>query len=133
MMKKLIFALLINFVGVSVHAQNKPLACQTDAVGGLLWQNGRWELSNFSQQRFILVQSNEGLTKESAAKALINDFPNLVSCKKDETVTCFDNFGGHLLFDPKTLKGGISILFGSISTKTKKDSVSVQVFTCTPF
>jgi hypothetical protein len=115
-------------------AQNKPLACQTDAVGGLEWENGRWGISSYASQKFILVQTKEGLTKDSAAKAMnIGEFPQLVSCKKDETVTCFDSLGGHLLFDPKTLKGGIAMLFGSISTKTKKDSVSVRVFSCTPF
>ena len=63
----------------------------------------------------------------------LNSAPQLVSCKKDGTVTCFDSLGGHLIFDPKTLKGGIAMLFGSISTKTKKDSVSVRVFSCTAF
>jgi hypothetical protein len=115
-------------------AQNKPIACQTDAVGGLEWANGQWVISKYGSQKFILVQTNDGLTKDSVAKALhLEEFPQLVTCKKEGTVTCFDNLGGHLLFDPKTLKGGIAVLYGSISTKAQRDSVAVKVFSCTPF
>jgi hypothetical protein len=32
------------FFASGVIAQNKPLACQTDAAGGLEWENGRWGL-----------------------------------------------------------------------------------------
>ena len=137
-MKKIPVTLLILLCSVfftnGAIAQNKPVACQTDAVGGLEWGNGKWEISSYTSQKFILVQTNEGLTKDSVAKALkIDEFPQLITCKKDETITCFDPLGGHLLFDPKTLKGGIAILYGSISTKTKKDSVAVKVFSCTAF
>lgn len=113
-------------------AQNKPLACQTDAIGGLQWENGQWVLSKYGSQKFILVQTNEGLTKDSVAKALRIE-ETLVTCKKEGTVTCFDNFGGHLLFDLKTLKGGIAVLYGSILTKGERDSVVVKVFSCTSF
>ncbi len=116
----------------TASAQNMPLACQTDAVGGLEWENGRWVTSSYAARRFILVQTKDGLTTESVAKALNND-PQSVSCKKDPLVTCFDNLGGNLFFNPKNLKGGISQLLGSISNATKKDSVAVQVFSCTPF
>lgn len=135
-MKKIPVSLLILLCSLCFTeraiAQNKPLACQTDAVGGLEWGNGKWELSSYPSQKFILVQTNEGLTKASVGTAL--RIPNeLVTCQKNETVTCFDDLGGHLLFDPKTLSGGIAILYGSISTKTKRDSVTVRVFSCTAF
>ncbi len=137
-MKKTLVSLLIllcaMFFASGAIAQNKPVACQTDAVSGLQWENGQWVMSKYNSQKFILVQTNEGLTKESVAKALhIEEFPQLVTCKKEGTITCFDNLGGHLLFDPTTLKGGISMLYGSISTKAQRDSVVVKVYSCTPF
>ena len=135
-MKKIPFALLIFFCSMfftdGAIAQNKPLACQTDAVGGLEWENGRWVIRSYVAQKFILVQTNEGLTKASVGTAL-KIIPELVTCQKNETVSCFDELGGHLLFDPKTLTGGIAILYGSISTKSNRDSVTVRVFSCTAF
>lgn len=129
----LLFLLCFLFFTSEAIAQNKPLACQSDAASGLEWENGEWAIRRYVAQKFILVQTNEGLTKDSVAKALNVDYPDLISCKKEGTVTCFDQFGGHLLFNPKVLKGGISFLFGSISTQTRRDSVTVIVFSCTPF
>jgi hypothetical protein len=119
-MKKIPVTLLILLCSVfftsGAIAQNKPLACQADAAGGLEWRNGKWEVTRYEEQKFILVQTNENLTKDSVAKALrIGESPELVSCQKNVTVTCSNSLGGHLLFDPKTLKGGIASLFGSIS------------------
>ena len=114
-------------------AQNKPLACQTDAVGGLQWENGRWVTTSYLERRFILVETKDGLTTDSVGKALNSDLLS-VSCRKAPFVTCYDNLGGNLYFNPQTLNGGISQLLGSISSNaTRRDSVSVQVFSCTPF
>ena len=115
-------------------AQNKPLACLTDAAGGLEWINGKWEVTPYKEQKFILVQTKENLTNHSVAEVFgIGEYSELVSCRKNETITCSTSIGSHLLFDPKTLKGGIAHLIGSISKNTKKDSVAVQVFSCTAF
>jgi hypothetical protein len=136
-MRKLQITLMIvlssSFLTIGASAQNKPLACQTDAVGGLEWESGRWVTSTYVPRRFILVQTKDGLSKDSAGKALVNDFLQSISCIKDGRITCFDTLGGYLFFDPQTLKGGIAQVFGSISNGTKKDSVGVQVFSCTPF
>ena len=118
----------------TASAQNKPLACQVEKAAGLDWVSGRWVTKTFDVDttKFILVQEKDGLTRDSASKAL-DTFPNLVSCRTDSQFTCFDNFGASLYFDPKTLNGGISQLYGSIAKGTKKDSVTVRVFSCTPF
>ena len=60
-------------------AQNKPLACQTDAVGGLQWENGRWVTTSYLERRFILVETKDGLTTDSVGKALNSDLLS-VSC-----------------------------------------------------
>jgi len=135
-MKKLLTALLITLVGVSVQAQNKPLACQEDASAGLKWENGRWTTKTFiSENKFILVQRKGGLTADSVAKALSMDFPDQVSCINNlpSNISCQDVTGGNLYFDPRTLKGGISQILGSASNGTRRDTVTVQVFSCTPF
>lgn len=138
-MKKIPVALLILLYSVfftdGAIAQNKPLACQTDAVGGLQWENGQWVVSTYVPKKFILVQTKDGLSKDSVAKAFsIGNAPELVSCINNGSITCYDLLGDHLLFDLKTLRGGIASLFGSISTNTtRKDSVTVQMFSCTPF
>ena len=117
-----------------VIAQNKPLACQVEKAAGLDWVNGRWVAKTFdvNTPKFILVQAKDGLTRDSAAKAL-DTYPSEISCRSDSQFTCFDNLGASLYFDPKTLNGGISQLYGSIASGTKKDSVTVRVFSCTPF
>lgn len=138
-MKKIPVTLLILlcsmfFTNLAI-AQNKALACLTDEVGGLEWINGKWKVGLYEQQKFVLVQTKENLTTDSAAKALrIGKYPELVTCQQeDELITCSNSIGGHLLFDPKTLKGGIALLLGSTSTERKRDSVLVQVFSCTAF
>ena len=82
-MRKSQIALLI-FLSSIVFAdkafgQNKPLACQEDASAGLSWENGKWVSRKFvSDQKFILVQTEDGLTADSVAKALGHDYLNHV-------------------------------------------------------
>ena len=137
-MKKTPISLLILlcalFFTSGVIAQNKPLACQTDDVGGFQWENGQWVMSKYVNQKFILVQTKDGLTLDSVAKAMLNDFPNQVFCRNESPqISCMDRTGTYLFFDPRTLKGGISRTFGSTRNESKRDSVSIAVFSCTPF
>ncbi len=122
------------FLTNTALAQNKPLACQEEAMAGLKWENGKWSTKTFiSDGKFILVQTKDGLTADSVAKA-VNTFPDLVSCRNEERRTsCQDQSGGNLYFDPMTLKGGISQLLGATSTGTRRDTVTATVFSCTPF
>ena len=135
-MKKLLSALLITLVGASVQAQNKPLACQMEESAGLRWENGRWVSSYFvpKPSKFILVQTGNTLTIESVAKVLNNPTVNLVTCRYVAPETaCIDITGSGLYFNPKVLKGGISKLFGSTTEGPERDTLNVQVFSCTPF
>jgi hypothetical protein len=116
-------------------AQNKPLACQVEASAGLTWENGRWLTKSFQLSRFILVQTRNTLTIDSVAKA-IQARPINVSCRNistTENIECTDASGGSLYIDLKTFKGGVSQLHGSTDTETARDTVSVQVFSCTAF
>ena len=129
----LLIALCSTLFTNGATAQNQPLACQVEAAAGLRWENGRWDTKTFVETKFILVQAGNTLTTDSVAKVMIS-FPPDVTCKNDMVrVQCADLSGGVLFFDKKTLKGGTAMLFGSISPADRKDTVAVQVFSCTPF
>jgi hypothetical protein len=81
----------------------------------------------------ILVETKDGLSIDSVAKATGNDYPQLITCINGPRSTCFDSLGSNLFFDHKNLKGGYAMMFGSIDDGTKKDSVLVGVFSCTQF
>lgn len=138
-MKKLRITLMIMFGSFffmnGAIAQNKPLACQVDASAGLKWENERWQTKNFELSRFILVQARNTLTVDSVGKVL-GARPINVSCRNIdplEKVECTDASAGSLYFDLKTFKGGISQLHGSVDTSALRDTVTVQIFSCTPF
>jgi hypothetical protein len=115
-------------------SQNKPLACQEDAVAGLNWENGRWVTSRFIENKFILIQQGENLTNESVAKAINNAYPNQVICKNvNPQISCSDQTGTLIYFNPSNLKGGIARVFGSAMSGDKKDTVAVSAFSCAAF
>jgi len=114
-------------------AQNKPLACQVDAAAGLTWEKGRWVTKSFATDKFILVQAGKTLTTDSVGKAL-GTTPTNVSCRNtNPLIDCTDLSGGGLFFDPRALSGGISQIFGSTNSGAVRDTVTVQIFSCTPF
>ena len=136
-MKKIPVALLILLCSVlftnGAIAQNKPLACQVDASAGLNWENGRWVTKSFVTNKFILVQAGNTLTTDSVAKALKATLKN-VSCRNAyPQIDCTDVSGGGLYFDPRVLRGGISQLIGSTDSGSVRDTVTVEIFSCTPF
>jgi hypothetical protein len=136
-MKKLQITLMIVlslvFFTNGATAQNKPLACQTEAAAGLTWESGRWITKSFLTPKFILVQAGKTLTTDSVSKA-INSPATLITCRNvDPQIECTDTSGGALLFNPSTLSGGISQLLGGTTLSTRRDTVTVQVFSCTPF
>lgn len=140
-MKKIAAILLVvlnlTFFPSSVSAQNKPLACQVDKAAGLIWERGRWATTSFVAKKFILVQTGFTLTEESVAKAFSEVSLSMgASCSTvlSELVSCRNDLGTSLFFDFKTLKGAIAKTFGSTMTTTDyKDTVSVEVFSCTPY
>ena len=139
-MKKLQITLMIVlssfFLTNGAIAQNKPLACQDVAAGGLRWENGRWVTSTFKTDKFILVLAGNNLTKESVGKAFG------VGAVSSSQISCIDHVYlisctssyQQLVFDTKTLKGGISTLLGSaMEDGSYKDTVFVRAFSCQPY
>ncbi len=124
------------FFSAGAIAQNQPLACQSDARGGLYWENGQWNVASFNARRFILVKTADGLTKESAGKALGTSFADGVQCRNlIDRISCSDRAGGYLDFNPKDLRGGIAQLIGAslVGDDGARDPVTVIAFSCTPF
>ena len=121
----------------SASAQDQPLTCQGEKAAGLKWESGRWVTSSFVTGKFILVQTGQTLTKDSVAKAFSEDSLSMgVSCSTvlSELVSCRNDLGTSLFFDFKTLKGAIAKTFGStMSGAGYRDTVTVQVFSCTPY
>jgi hypothetical protein len=136
-MRKIPLTLLIVLSSIlftsGATAQNQPLACQGERSAGLNWENGRWVTSNFLTMKFILVKAGNTLTIDSVTKA-INGFLPEVTCKNNgEQVQCNGMSGNTLFFDTKILTGGIAKLYGSTNQGNARDSVSVEIFSCTPF
>lgn len=114
-------------------AQNKPLACQTEAAGGLAWVNKQWVTSSFKEIKFILAQSGKTLTKDSVANALRGN-PEQVTCRNANSfIECTDTSGGGFFFNQQTLKGAVSQLLGSAFSTDVRDTVTVHIFSCTYF
>lgn len=142
-MRKICIASLVIFINsfffsASAISQNLPLACQSEASGGLRWEEGRWVTKTFSDSRFILVQTKDGLTTESVKKAISAlGYGGLgVLCRADYQglIVCSSSHGDSLLFSVHTLKGAISTLFGvTQSTGAVRERLSVTAFSCTPF
>lgn len=123
------------FFSAGATAQNQPLACQVEASAGLSWENGRWVTTRFREERFLLVQTKDGLTTDSVAKAFRYTVPEQVACNNVlSNISCTSVTGLHLYFDPRNLTGGISYLLGATgATRADRDSPYVSVFSCTLF
>lgn len=140
-MKKPLIAMLMVFSSIfftnKAIAQNKPLACQQNVNVGVEWERGRWASRDFILRKYILVQAGRTLTLDSVARAIQPDqpTPDQITCNTTILghIACADMTGNTLFFDPKTLNGGISKLFGATNTSDIRDTVSVSVFSCTPF
>ena len=126
------------FFSAGAVAQNKPLACQDEKVAGLTWENGRWVAVTFPVGNFILIQTKDGLTTESVAKALKTAERGLI-CRNVGLsyphISCTSWYGHSLVFDPINLNGGFSYLDATMGqgSRAKKDTLSLDAFSCTPF
>lgn len=140
-MKKIHFTLLIAlssvFFSAGVIAQNQPLACQSDESAGLSWENGRWKVGSFVPKKFILVQTNGGLTNTSVANAFgASVGAENVRCGFNYSktlITCNEPSGDSLIFNPQNLKGGIAKLFGTIMSGDTRDTPYLYAFSCASF
>lgn len=124
------------FFSVSAIAQNKPIACLSDASAGFFWENRRWVLRSLEDRKFILIRTSDGLSRQSVAKVL-NSPLGEITCRHvgGMRVSCTDRGAGFLIFDPGTLKGGVSQIFGAVQAdhNTEKSTATVTTFSCTPF
>lgn len=121
----------------NIYAQNRPLACQMDKTIGLVSEGGAWKIaipSGFETNRFILVLQRD-LNLDGNAVARVLSVAPSVTCQIvfRGRVSCSSQLGNYLFFDPTTMKGGISNLFGGIMDPTNGENLSVQAFTCQPF
>ncbi len=116
-------------------AQNQPLACQGESAAGFSWENNRWVTSNFFTRKFILVKAGNTVTIDSAAQALRTKYIDGVTCRTSPSlnVSCNDTSGGNFYLSLRTLKGGISQILGASLIDAQRDTVSVEIFSCTPF
>ena len=141
MKKLIIFVLVFTFSNI-VYADG-TYGCVIGQSGGFDWVHGVWKLTKYSNNRNVLISVKEnGLKLEY--KESDDELPNLLTCnngrdspfqnyKKDYQLNCMNSTGVHLIFSENSLKGGISYLFGSVSSSEKRDSLSVNTLTCTKF
>ena len=122
-----------SFITSVATAQNKPYACQEDAVAGLIWENSRWVTSRFNENKFILVMQGQILTIESVAKALQSP-PSQVSCRNiNPEILCSNVAGRIIYFNTDNQKGTMSRNFGGTMPGNEKDSLTISAFSCTQF
>ncbi len=131
--KMVVTIILLGIFGTvaQVMAQNAPLACQVEAAGGLIWEGNKWSATSFNQGKFILVLEGNNLQSESASKAMHLNAPTICTEVSSGDISCSDEYGGYLIFDPKTLRGTIARIGGGTSSDlSSRDTVSVEVFVC---
>jgi hypothetical protein len=114
-------------------AQNKPLACQFTAAGGLEWEQGQWIPRNFNvAEPFVLVLRDGVLDPKSVEKPLGTQY---AVCSKSKTtlISCRGEFGQHLIFNPNVNQGAVSQLFGSLVKDDTRSSLRLSPFICQPY
>lgn len=131
--KQLLLVMCVFFM-TTTHAQNKPLACQGDESAGLYWEDGRWKVTLFTTEKFILVLKGSNLDKDSLAKVFgVNE---RLKCETvwEGKIACSSEYGTYLFFSPSTMKGAYSQQYGGTADDKKyRDSLSIHAFTCQPF
>lgn len=122
------------FLAPEARAQGRPLACQFVASAGLIWERGQWKSTNFRvAEPFVLVLRGGNLEASSVAKPIRSSSPacNVIF---EGFVSCNDESGGYLLFNPRTNQGTVGqLLGGTDNDPVKRDTLSVSPFTCQPF
>ncbi len=129
------FAVLFSpWIGAEARAQGKPLACMVEASGGLHWEAGRWISTGFTNRpRFVLVLQGNNLDPKSVERAIGEGAG--IQCESifRARISCSDESGGYLMFDPVSNRGAFAHLIGGLSTSPNRDSLVVNPFVCQPF
>ena len=133
MNKYIVNTLVLTFalgVGPAAGAQT-VFACQYINAAGLRWENNTWVPKNFrTGDPFFLSSVNGELTPQSAADAIGS---SSTVCQYHAFLnhsSCTDHYGGYVIFDFNTLRGGRSEIFGSMSNADSRDTLSVSPFVC---
>ena len=141
-MKKLLLILLLPCLSATVYADGN-YGCVMNVSGGFRWENGTWKLTNFIKENILIsIQGNGSRLKyKQASDTFESEYVCTLSFSYDvqrkkifDFLNCKDDFGGMVVFDEVTLKGGESQLNGSLTRSNQyKDSLSVREFTCQKF
>lgn len=132
----LIVATASALISAPVMAQNVMYACQYLKSGGLIWENKQWRSTGFkSDPPFFLSTSNATLNTDSVAKAF-GGANVKVFCHEptmEGLQSCVNIVGEGLIFDFNTMNGGVSRIVGATQSNnaTRRDTLSVEAFTCT--
>lgn len=133
-MMKTIATLFILFMSTSVLADGQ-YACVSSDVGGLNWESGSWKVSQFKSVHSLL--SIKGGGRKAEYKAADDRLPSALNCSLTDLdfLKCSSDMTAiNIVFNEKSLRGGISALFGSLSGDAKyKDSLYVMPITCQKF
>lgn len=133
-MMKTIFALIIFFISTSVLADGQ-YACVSSDAAGLNWEGGSWRVSKFKAVNSLLSIKGGGSKVEY--KATDDNTPTTLNCTLTDLdfLKCSSDMTAvNIVFNEKSLRGGVSGLFGSLSGNSKyKDSLYVMPITCQKF
>lgn len=111
----------------------QTFACQYVASGGLDWRSGNWEAVPFKTREpfFFTIKPGKGITSFKGDFGL-ERLPLICDAQASELKihSCSSAAGTFVYFWEATQRGAISSLFGSVSEKDERDSLSVMPFIC---
>ena len=129
----LILAITTAVISAPTMAQNVTYACQYIESGGLDWKGQKWQSTRFHlRPPFFLKATSSKLDADSISKIIGEAFVICHEMQLAEIHSCSGFLGGSLIFDFKTLRGGVSQIAGATQSDDEdKDSLAVKPFTCT--
>jgi hypothetical protein len=106
--------------------------CSFERSTGFMYKGSEWLTSSFyPEASFMLTfDENDQLIPTSLGKAF---FGVGVSCTKSDalsTVSCSTANGEYVLFNTRTLRGAVARTFGATMNGPRRDTVSVEMFSC---
>ena len=135
-MKKLIalLAVALPLVGQAQPPEGQDWwACQSVAVGGLIWEKPSWRATRFiHDDRFILIGVNNTITEASAAKAMTASDVRCGLANSGRTYCMSFSLGTALSFNPATGNGAIAEIIGGTGSglAEERDTLSTMAFEC---
>lgn len=116
----------------------QTFACQYVETVGLDYESGAWQLKRFIPEApfFInLTRDGKRIERDSAMNLLgvaytcVSDNKQKISCMGTEQG--YGDTGRYLIFNPRTLRGGVAQLLGSTEAPgSGTDSLAISPFVC---